>query len=682
MKNSSFFRVLGLLTLAAASTSVLANEELSKQLVRAAGAGDLTEVTRLIEDGANVNYLKKPGTHTPLTAAVQEGQYEVVAELLSRGADVDGFGLSHFTPLMIAANKLDFELVQILVSHRANVNKKSSGSYGGTALMMAISSAFGDPVLNFPPELRQLKYEQKVEIVRLLLEVGADPNIACDEGGTALLNAVWVNDPILVDLLQRKGAKTTARTAEGDTISTIAERASKLCQTEEDKLKSEKVRGLLNAAEDDVQFEAVRNGILERSCKVLSLREYCLKTLGRNIQEEVIIARPFLDSQWGDFTHETASRAGASPVTYSQASGQRVTYSFAVRATYPVPNLVYGYDPADYGDNPHLIAKFLPFRSGKDFLSEATLKRAQDLGFVNELPLIGNWDAKARLQVVKTVGVNKKHVLFSVFKLIERRESAALRGFLDQLRFIQISGPFPRESEFLGNTLMGILQKTSDYKLYFARDNEGGLHWYVRSPLDGNPEDFLQPKRKRALSAQAVLNVLSKMQSLESRNVIHGDIHALNVTDSGMLIDLESAVRVEHLPNFLSIHGSLPYMPKWYQDLRLDLHRNHFEVQSDADGESFATIRLAQRYNLFQGALLIAYYYGLFEPVAEDGALAAFDLDSVIGKIKTSEQIPTRLKAILLDVLPTALDVKTILSQRHLHLWRLADDFRRATQEL
>ena len=107
-----------------------------------------------------------------LTAA-QNGDVPSVAALLEKGAAVDARNEFELTPLIVAADKGNAELVRLLVSHGADLNAKDH-TYGKTPLKAAISS-WSDLRGNLAPAARK----DRADIIEFLLQRGAD-------GGEAL----------------------------------------------------------------------------------------------------------------------------------------------------------------------------------------------------------------------------------------------------------------------------------------------------------------------------------------------------------------------------------------------------------------------------------------------------------------------------------------------------------------
>jgi len=106
--------------------------EITEKLYGVAGSGDVTEVQKLLNSGADVNAKTRNG-ETALHSAVIQGHREVLELLLANGADVNALNGYGETPLERAvyyvreySNK---ETVEILRRH-GGVLKGSYANYG------------------------------------------------------------------------------------------------------------------------------------------------------------------------------------------------------------------------------------------------------------------------------------------------------------------------------------------------------------------------------------------------------------------------------------------------------------------------------------------------------------------------------------------------------------------------
>ena len=141
---------------------------------------------------------------TPLYRASYYGQVDVMRWLLDHGADVNARTVSRYTPLVGAAFELQIEAVQVLLEHNADINSQSHT--GKTPLYCVFN--------NHPSS----EYEGKiVEIVRRLLQHGADPNICDEDHSTPLQKASSLGFLKVARLLLSYGAKVDEKDKMGET---------------------------------------------------------------------------------------------------------------------------------------------------------------------------------------------------------------------------------------------------------------------------------------------------------------------------------------------------------------------------------------------------------------------------------------------------------------------------------
>ncbi len=146
--------------------------QLDRELIAAAKANNAPLVAALIGRGGNVN-AKDAIQDSAFLYAGAEGFNEVLRLTLAAGADVSSTNRYGGTALIPASEHGHVETVQILIAAGVPVNHVNN--LGWTAMQEAILLNNGGP--------RQL------EVVRLLLDAGADPDIRDPEGRTALQNA-------------------------------------------------------------------------------------------------------------------------------------------------------------------------------------------------------------------------------------------------------------------------------------------------------------------------------------------------------------------------------------------------------------------------------------------------------------------------------------------------------------
>jgi ankyrin repeat protein len=177
----------------------------STPLSVAAHMGHLTIVEILIEKGANVDVNAVGGENaTALQLASSAGHTEIAYLLLEKGADVNAGGRENATALQLASNAGHTEIVQILLEHGADVN--AAGGKYGTSLQAACARRL-DPNWVYPTGYAEYFLACSADIVRFLLEKGADVNAAGGGNGNALQMASQNGYTEIAQILRDHGAR-------------------------------------------------------------------------------------------------------------------------------------------------------------------------------------------------------------------------------------------------------------------------------------------------------------------------------------------------------------------------------------------------------------------------------------------------------------------------------------------
>jgi ankyrin repeat protein len=235
-------------------------------LVFAAREGNLEAAKVLLDAGADVNQTTEYGW-TPLLVATNNRNYKLAAMLLERGADPNIANKGGWTPLYLATDNRNIEggdypvpkpdmdhleLIKLLLDKGADPNlqvKENTLSRtiftmqwffepGATPFVRAAESSdvtlmklllahgadpkiatdFGDTALTAAGGIGWVEgvtYErspkENLEAVRMLLDLGLDPNWANKDGRTALMGAAHKGRNEVVQLLVERGAKLDAR---------------------------------------------------------------------------------------------------------------------------------------------------------------------------------------------------------------------------------------------------------------------------------------------------------------------------------------------------------------------------------------------------------------------------------------------------------------------------------------
>ena len=231
-------------------------------LVFAAREGDVESAKALLDRGARINQTTEYGW-TPLLTAVNNRNYALAKMLIERGADVNIANKGGWTPLYLATDNRNIEggdypvpkpdldhleIIKALLQHGANPNARVRDNTltrtiftmqwffedGATAFVRAAQSSDtellklllefkadpflktgnGDTALTAAGGIGWVEgvtYErspqENVEAIRLLLDLGLDPNGANNEGRTPLMGAALKGRNAAVQLLVDRGAR-------------------------------------------------------------------------------------------------------------------------------------------------------------------------------------------------------------------------------------------------------------------------------------------------------------------------------------------------------------------------------------------------------------------------------------------------------------------------------------------
>lgn len=235
-------------------------------LVFAAREGDLESAKNLLDAGADVNQTTEYGW-TPLLTATNNRHYTLAEHLIERGANPNIANKGGWTPLYLATDNRNIEggdypvpkpdidhldFIKFLLAHDADPNPRAkdntltrtiftmqwfyeagatpfirAAQSSDTALMQLLLDFGADPFLvsdNGDSGLTAcggigwvegVTYERSAkenfDAMRMLLDLGLDPNWANREGRTALMGAALKGRQEVVTMLVERGAKLETR---------------------------------------------------------------------------------------------------------------------------------------------------------------------------------------------------------------------------------------------------------------------------------------------------------------------------------------------------------------------------------------------------------------------------------------------------------------------------------------
>jgi len=183
----------------------------------AAVNGDTEIVEMLLNRGANINAKNWCGI-TPLHNAVKSKKMEITEYLLKRGAYVNARNSYNVTPLHFAVEKGSEEIVRLLLKHGAYVNSGCNSTFwtGHTSVQFGVKET-STPWEGYTPLWLAVKKGHE-EVVKLLLESGANVNAQDKDGKTVLHCAVENKEEKVVQLLLECGANVDVQDKYGKTV--------------------------------------------------------------------------------------------------------------------------------------------------------------------------------------------------------------------------------------------------------------------------------------------------------------------------------------------------------------------------------------------------------------------------------------------------------------------------------
>ena len=192
------------------------------QLHAACAQENTQNVQLLLDAGTDVNHASSAG-HTPLHIAVIKSNINIVTLLLDQNADVNIRNSCHQTPLHIAVNTGEEPIIQKLLSHKADPSLKDE--VGNTSLHLAVKSKDAKPgffkagasvsISNWSPFPTSCS-PCNIHLVQAIIGHGADVNAMNKRGQTTLWFACCSGQTEFVKILLDAGANPNIADKNGE----------------------------------------------------------------------------------------------------------------------------------------------------------------------------------------------------------------------------------------------------------------------------------------------------------------------------------------------------------------------------------------------------------------------------------------------------------------------------------
>lgn len=199
------------------------NPEPGRRLLDAAVRGDAATITAAIAAGGDVN-VRDEAQQTPLLLAVRDNRVDAFRALLAAGADINAQAANKDTPWLLGGALGRTEMLRAMMPRGPDYSIRNR--YGGNALIPACERAHVDTVkllLTTPIDVNHVNNlgwtclleivilgdggPRHQEVARMVLDAGADPNLADKDGVTPFAHAKARGQAPIAAMIAAKGGR-------------------------------------------------------------------------------------------------------------------------------------------------------------------------------------------------------------------------------------------------------------------------------------------------------------------------------------------------------------------------------------------------------------------------------------------------------------------------------------------
>ncbi|KAH7222252.1 ankyrin repeat-containing domain protein [Fusarium oxysporum] len=172
-------------------------------LAQAVKKGNLELARMLLQHGANPDTSDLSG-NSLLSIAASQDRMDMMKLLLESGTNASSKNLSGLSVLADAIAKRKLDMAELLLKHGANASAKD---------------LVGHPILVIALRDSKLSQNEKIRVVRMLLDHGASPNVSDGTWGVAAICfAMETGNTDLVKMMLAAGSNTKKKMSSGETL--------------------------------------------------------------------------------------------------------------------------------------------------------------------------------------------------------------------------------------------------------------------------------------------------------------------------------------------------------------------------------------------------------------------------------------------------------------------------------